>query len=116
MIHYHMTLDEHRATRLMGYVDPDRYREGHRDYQPEMICRTGDGHAWKNSTRDWAKVTCPACLARKPDNDIERREIVTRARWKEGINVAVTGELLHMSNGEKWFHPYDGSQPIREAE
>ena len=73
MIHYHMTLDEHRATRLMGYVDPDRYREGHRDYQPEMICRTGDGHAWKNSTRDWAKVTCPACLARKPDNDIERR-------------------------------------------
>lgn len=62
MLHYAMTLDEHRAARG-SYVDPDRYREGHRDYQPEMICRTGDGHA--KGIRDWSKVDCPHCLDRK---------------------------------------------------
>lgn len=59
MLHYQMTHDEHTAARG-SYVDPDRYRVGHRDYQPEMICRTGDGHA--KGTRDRSAVTCPRCL------------------------------------------------------
>lgn len=59
MTHYQLTLQEHRAARV-GYVDPDRYRPGHRDYHPEMLCRTGDGHA--QGTRDIGKVTCPRCL------------------------------------------------------
>lgn len=62
MIHYMMTLEEHRAARG-SYVDPDRYRVGHRDYHPEMLCRTGDGHA--KGARDWPAVTCRACLAKK---------------------------------------------------
>lgn len=64
-IHYRMTLDEHRAARG-SYVDPDRYRVGHRDYMPEMACRTGDGHAHKSSSRDWAEVTCSRCLGMRP--------------------------------------------------
>jgi hypothetical protein len=63
MMHYRMTLDEHRLARG-SYVDPDRYREGHRDYRPEMLCRTGDGHAV--GTRDWFKVTCERCLEHRP--------------------------------------------------
>ncbi len=62
MIHYKMTHQEHEAARG-SYVDPDRYKEGHRDYQPEMLCRTGDGHA--RGTRDLSKVDCHYCLARK---------------------------------------------------
>lgn len=57
-VHYQMTLQEHIASRG-GYVDPDRYRIGHRDYQPQMLCNTGDGHAV--GSRDWEKVTCEAC-------------------------------------------------------
>jgi len=60
VIHYQMTLDEHRAARGGRYVDPDRYREHHRDFRPEMLCLTGDGHA--KGTRDRAKVDCPRCL------------------------------------------------------
>lgn len=63
MIHRTMTWQEHRAARG-SYVDPDRYREGHRDYRPEMVCRTGDGHA--RGTRDWSAVTCGQCLKHKP--------------------------------------------------
>lgn len=32
-----------------------------------------------------------------------------------GITTARTGELLEMSDGSQWFHPYDGSAPVREA-
>lgn len=61
-VHFVMTLQEHLAARG-SYVDPDRYREGHRDYSPEMLCLTGGFHAY--GTRDWTKVTCPDCLKRK---------------------------------------------------
>jgi len=58
--HYAMTLKEH--TRERGsYVDPDRYTPGHRDFRPEMLCHTGDGHA--RGTRIRGAVTCPACCA-----------------------------------------------------
>lgn len=57
--HYQMTLEEHLQQRG-SYVDPDRYKPGHRDYQPEMLCHTGDGHA--RGARNKAAVTCPACL------------------------------------------------------
>lgn len=63
MTHYQMTLAEHETARG-SYVDPDRYKAGHRDYMPEMLCRTGDGHAYKDATRDWSKVTCLDCLAK----------------------------------------------------
>ena len=66
MTHYAMTHAEHEAARG-SYVDPDRYREGHRDYMPEMICRTGSGHAHKDCTRDWRNVDCPACLLHHPN-------------------------------------------------
>lgn len=59
--HYRMTFQEHRQQRG-SYVDPDRYKPGHRDYQPEMLCHTGDGHAHMRSTRNRVAVTCPACL------------------------------------------------------
>lgn len=58
--HYALTLEEHQRERG-SYVDPDRYKPGHRDYQPEMLCHTGDGHA--RGTRNKAAVTCPACLS-----------------------------------------------------
>lgn len=63
--HYAMTHAEHEAARG-SYVDPDRYREGHRDYMPEMICRTGDGHAHKDCTRNWRDVDCIDCLKHHP--------------------------------------------------
>ena len=59
MTHYVMTYAEHCAARD-GYVDPDLYREGHLDYRPAMLCRTGDGHA--NGTRDRNQVNCPRCI------------------------------------------------------
>lgn len=57
--HFQMDLQEHMAANGGQYVDPDRYRPGHRDYHPEMLCRTGDGHAV--GTRDKEKVTCERC-------------------------------------------------------
>jgi hypothetical protein len=55
-LHYELTYWERRS--LGGYV-----AESDNAVRPEMACRTGDGHAlW---TRDWAKVTCPACLAKQ---------------------------------------------------
>lgn len=62
LTHFCLTLEEHRALRG-SYVDPSRYAEGRRDYRPEMLCRTGDGHA--QGSRDWERVTCPACLAHR---------------------------------------------------
>jgi hypothetical protein len=59
MIHYRMTLDEHIAVRG-SYVDPQRYQVYDRDYKPEMLCRTGDGHA--TGTRSKDSVTCDRCL------------------------------------------------------
>lgn len=62
LMHYEMDHQEHMGAKGGGYVDPSRYREGHRDYHPEMLCRTGDGHA--KGTRNKGAVTCPACLAK----------------------------------------------------
>lgn len=67
MTHFRMTLQEHIAALGGRYVDPARYDDRHRDYMPEMLCRTGDGHAHKDSSRDWGKVTCAACLAKRPE-------------------------------------------------
>jgi hypothetical protein len=60
LTHYEMKEKEHQQQRG-SYVDPDRYKPGHRDYQPEMLCHTGDGHA--RGTRVKRAVTCPACLS-----------------------------------------------------
>lgn len=54
--HYQLTYEERRA--VGGYV-----ARSDDAAQPEMICRTGDGHAV--GTRDWDSVTCPACLERR---------------------------------------------------
>lgn len=40
--------------------------------------------------------------------DIETR--VSGDKWFERIRV---GETLTMPNGERWFHPYDGSVPMQ---
>lgn len=113
--HYMMTLDEHRTERG-SYVDPDRYREGHRDYRPEMICHTGDGHA--KGTRKWQEVTCDRCLE-KLRNRIESQQLARftypSPTWA-GPDYPPdnrAGELLTMTNGEQWFHPNNGGEPIR---
>jgi hypothetical protein len=59
MIHYRMTLNEHISARG-SYVDPQRYQSSCQDYRPEMLCRTGDGHAI--GTRTKGSVTCDKCL------------------------------------------------------
>lgn len=56
LMHYRLTLDEHRAVAI-GYVAASDHAR-----QPEMLCRTGDAHA--KGTRDGARVTCPRCLER----------------------------------------------------
>lgn len=55
MIHYEMTYEEVRAT--------GRYtcRSDH-EARPNPICRNGSFHSI--TTRDCAKVDCPACLER----------------------------------------------------
>ena len=58
--HYEMTREELTTYRGGCYVDPDRYKPGHRDYQPEMLCHTGEAGA--AGTRNKGAVTCPACL------------------------------------------------------
>lgn len=69
MMHFMLTLSEHVAVIGGRYVDPERYLKDHRDYKPEMICRTGDGHA--KGTRERSQVTCPDCnahfIAQKPE-------------------------------------------------
>lgn len=37
---------------------------------------------------------------------------VRRYSWSEGEHRA--GQLLTMRDGSRWFHPYDGSQPVQE--
>jgi len=86
MTHYAMTHAEHEAARG-SYVDPDRYREGHRDYMPEMICRTGDGHAHKDCTRDWSKVDCLACLAKHHSSRV--REAIEYAQSIKALGFRV---------------------------
>lgn len=53
-MHYQLSEYEHRAV-------SEAARNGARFDRPEMLCRTGDGHA--EGTRYWAKVDCPACQA-----------------------------------------------------
>lgn len=65
IMHYELTHQEHEAKRG-SYVDPNRYRKGHRDYQPEMLCLTCDGHAV--GTRDFSKVTCERCIKAKGES------------------------------------------------
>lgn len=62
LYHYQMTFEEFKAYRKAtgGYADPDRYRGGHKDYMPEMLCHTGQAHAV--GTRVKSRVTCPSCL------------------------------------------------------
>lgn len=57
--HYRLTYEEHVQIDQGFYVDPDRYKANHRDYHPEMLCRTGNFHA--QGTRDPSKVTCIHC-------------------------------------------------------
>ena len=56
--HYQLTLEERIAFTGSYVCGGDDVK------QPEMICRTGDGHA--KGTRYWQIVTCPHCLAKKP--------------------------------------------------
>lgn len=109
-VHYRLTLEEHRAERG-SYVDPARYQEGNRDYRPEMLCHTGDGHA--QGTRSLSAVTCPACLVL-----IGRAAAAKIASVSEGQHIgdATTtkpGALLTMEDGSQWFHPYDGGAPVK---
>jgi hypothetical protein len=60
-MHYEMDQSEFSNAKGGGYIDPSR-REGSRDYHPEMLCRTGDGHA--KGTRNKDAVTCPKCLSK----------------------------------------------------
>lgn len=62
-VHYVLEHAEHEGQRG-SYVDPHRYKPGHRDYSPEMLCGHGGFHAF--GTRDRAAVTCPACAAKLP--------------------------------------------------
>lgn len=78
VVHYQLTYDEHKVEKNGGYVDPARYREGNKDYHPEMLCLTGDGHA--KGVRDWSKVTCERCIAKR------------RAHMKESIEDSVGEE------------------------
>jgi hypothetical protein len=55
MTHYELSREEHRAISKAA-------RNGASFDRPEMLCRTGDGHA--KGTRVKAAVTCPYCLAR----------------------------------------------------
>lgn len=54
MTHYQMTYEERRA---ISYIDRNDFNA-----HPDMLCRTGDGHA--QGTRDKPTVKCPACLER----------------------------------------------------
>ncbi len=93
MMHYHLTLQEHEAARG-GYVDPDRYREGHRDYMPEMLCRTGDGHA--KGTRDIQAVTCDVCIA-----ELQKRLARAPASTDQLIHTVHRLAMQHGPGG--WF-------------
>jgi hypothetical protein len=88
MMHYQMTLEEHRVARG-SYVDPDRYRPDHKDYQPEMLCRTGDGHA--EGTRDQAKVDCPRCLYKlaNPHASYQQMSAAEFAHFIKGLGFTV---------------------------
>jgi hypothetical protein len=53
MKHFQLSAAEHAAL-------SEAKRTGATFDRPEMLCRTGDGHAI--GTRDWGDVTCPQCL------------------------------------------------------
>lgn len=52
MLHYQLNDQEHAAV-------SEAKRRGAMFDRPEMLCRTGDGHA--QGTRVWGAVTCPQC-------------------------------------------------------
>lgn len=64
IVHHEMSREEHMNSTGGKYVDPDKYRKGHKDYHPAMSCKTGNGHA--KGTRSWDDVTCPKCLEQRP--------------------------------------------------
>lgn len=55
--HYQLNRQEHMAV-------SEAARAGGQFDRPEMLCRTGDGHA--QGTRTWADVTCRRCLEMRP--------------------------------------------------
>jgi len=84
VLHFEMTLEELKSSRGGGYTDPDRYKAGHRDYSPEMLCHTGQFRA--PGTRNRRAVTCPACLEalRIGEPEVSDYQMVTDpcAAWK----------------------------------
>lgn len=53
MLHFQLNAAEHAAI-------SETKRNGATFDRPEMLCRTGDGHA--QGIREWSLVTCPRCL------------------------------------------------------
>lgn len=65
VMHYAMSREEYAAALGPGrYVSQEKYATSGRALKPEMICRTGDGHAV--GLHRWEGVNCPACLAKRP--------------------------------------------------
>jgi hypothetical protein len=65
MLHYALTYQEARAAKLASgaandWIDPGDFRD-----LPARAaaCRTGDAHA--QVTRDWSRVTCDRCQAKR---------------------------------------------------
>jgi hypothetical protein len=56
-MHYQLSDTEHAMV-------SEAKRDGAHFDRPEMLCRTGDGHA--KGTRHWRSVTCPGCVERIP--------------------------------------------------
>lgn len=106
VIHRQMTTQERRAW-------CEAARNGASFDRPEMWCHTGDGHAI--GLEIWQGVTCPACLAGKPAEVVktERAHLTAPAFLANPFMQAAgeTGELLTMSDGVQWFHPYGGGGP-----
>lgn len=46
-------------------------------------------------------------------NTIINIKVVNRTRDLGWIHALEPGELLTMSDGSKWFHPYNGKPPIK---
>lgn len=77
MTHYQLTYEEARADRNGAWIDPNDYK-----VNPQMLCRSGDGHA--QGTRTLSAVDCRSCMAAR-----SKQEIMDWARTIKGLGFSV---------------------------
>jgi hypothetical protein len=61
-----------------------------------------------------SRTHCPECSDAAPISAIEEGATASRGSpWPDAPSHVVTGALLTLADGSRWFHPYGGGAPFK---